>query len=268
MLYALGLGLGMDPTDPAQLRYVYEECSGGLRVLPTLAVTLAYPGHWIRDAGWGLDWQRAVHVEQGLRMHRPLPSHGTVEACTRVTAVVDKGPGKGVLLYSERRIHDAASGEPLADVSVVTLARGDGGRGGSPQEAAPAQAPHALPQRPPDASLDFRTSPQGSLLYRLCADRNPLHADPAVARAAGHERPIAHGLWTFGIAGHGLVELACGGEPGRLAAMSCRFRSPAFAGDTLRIDTWRDGALVSFRVSAPQLGAVVLDHGRAELAAA
>ena len=269
MLYALGLGLGLDPLDERQLAYVYEQARGGLKVLPAFAVTLAYPGHWIREAGFGLDWRRAVHVEQGLRIHRPLPRAGRVAARTRITRVVDKGEGKGLLLYSERRISDLDSGAVLADVSVVTLARGDGGRAGGASAAPHGEtpAPHALPVRPPDARMALPTSRQGSLIYRLCADANPLHADPQVAAAAGFERPIAHGLWTYGLAAYGLVELLCGGDPARLASLACRFRSPAFAGDALCVEAWTDGHVASFRATVPQRGVTVLDHGRAEIVA-
>lgn len=271
ILYALGLGVGLNPVDEKQLAYVYEETRDGLRVLPTFAVTLAYPGHWIRDAAFGLDWRRAVHVEQSLHMHRPLPASGRVVARTRITRAVDKGEGKGLLLYSERTISDQASGAALADVRVVTLARGDGGRGGwhAPDNSTddPA-APHAMPARNADAQMLVPTSQQGSLIYRLCADTNPLHVDPLVAAASGFARPIAHGLWTYGIAGYGLVELLCGGEPSRLVSLACRFRSPAFAGDTLCVQAWVDGHTASFRVTVPERGVTVLDHGRAEIAMA
>ena len=104
------------------------------------------------------------------------------------------------------------------------------------------------------------------MIYRLCADANPLHADPRVAAAAGFERPIAHGLWTYGIAGRGLVELMCDGDPRRLLSMHCRFRSPAFAGDAIRVETWLDGRIVSFRATVPGRDVTVLDHGCAEIA--
>lgn len=279
MLYALGLGLGLDPLDERQLAYVYEEARGGLKVVPAFAVTLAYPGHWVREAGFGLDWRRAVHVEQGLRLYRALPVAGRVCASTRITRAVDKGEGKGLLLYSERRICDQDSGAVLADVSVVTLARGDGGRAGgiggpsarhakTHLQPVSSAAPHALPTRPADGRMLLPTSRQASLIYRLCADANPLHADPRVAAAAGFERPIAHGLWTYGLASYGLVELACGGEPSLLVALACRFRSPAFAGDTLCVEVWIEGRIALFRVTVPQRGVTVLDNGRAEIAAA
>ncbi|MDB5874526.1 MAG: MaoC-like dehydratase [Ramlibacter sp.] len=262
ILYALGLGIGLDPTDPRQLRYVYEQTEGGLQVLPTLAVTLAYPGHWARDPEFGLDWQNIVHVEQGLRLHNPIPPGGTVVAQTRITQVIDKGAGKGALIYSHRSISDKATGRSLADVSVVTLARGDGGQGGTTALPAP---PHPLPGRAPDATMDFQTSPQASLIYRLSADLNPLHADPAVAARAGYARPLAHGLWTFGVAGHCVIEMACAGDPRRLASLACRFSGPAYAGDTIRVESWVDGIVASFRATVPARGAAVLSHGRADI---
>lgn len=265
ILYALGVGLGADPLDERQLRFVYEE---RLQALPTLGVVLAYPGNWLRDPATGVDYTQVVHGEQSLRLHAPLPPEGAVIGRGRVTGIVDKGPGKGALIYSERRVEDAATGQALCTLNSTTFARGDGGFGGpatGPSGGAPAPPP--LPAGPPDAVCDLPTLPQAALIYRLSGDYNPLHADPATAARAGFPRPILHGLGTFGVAGHALLRTLCGYRPERLVAMQARFSAPVFPGETLRTEIWRLGAQAAFRVRAVERDAIVLTQGRAELAA-
>lgn len=261
MLYALGVGLGTDPMSAEELRFVYER---ELRALPTMAAVLAGPGFWVREPDTGIDWVRVLHGEQGLVFHRPLPPEGTVRARTRVTGVVDKGAGKGALIYTERQGVDTATGEPLFTVHHTTFARGDGGFGGP---TGPAPAPHALPERAPDEHCDLPTLPQAALIYRLSGDYNPLHADPEVAAAAGYPRPILHGLCTLGVAGHALLRTCCGYDPARLRALQVRFSAPVYPGETLRTELWRDGSVVSFRALVRERDAVVLNNGRAEVAA-
>jgi acyl dehydratase len=259
ILYALGLGLGQDPLNENELAFVYEK---NLRVLPTMAVVLGYPGFWIRDLDTGIDWVKVLHGEQGFRLHRPLAPRGDVVGITRVVDVIDKGPGKGALLYSERRIVDKTSGETIATLSQTTVCRGDGGFGGPP---GPTPPPHALPERDADNICDLRTRPETALIYRLSGDPNPLHVDPQVAKAAGYERPILHGLATFGIAGHALLRALCGYEPTRLIAMSCRFSAPVFPGETIRTEMWRERDIVSYRARALERDAIVINNGRAEI---
>jgi acyl dehydratase len=260
ILYALGLGLGGDPLNEAQLRFVYEE---GLVAFPTMAVVLAYPGFWVKDPATGIDWVRVVHGEQAITLHRPLPVEGTLVGRTRVTGIVDKGAGKGAVLYSERAISDAETGELYATLAMSTFCRGDGGFGGPPGPSWPV---HKLPDRAPDASCDLPTLPQQALIYRLSGDWNPLHADPAVARAAGFDRPILHGLSTLGVAGHALLKLCCGYDPSRFKSLVLRFSAPVFPGETIRTEIWRDGQTVSFRARAVERDVVVLNNGCFELA--
>jgi acyl dehydratase len=148
---------------------------------------------------------------------------------------------------------------------MSTFARGDGGFGGS--RALPRE-PHVLPERKPDAVVDFATSPQAGLIYRLSADLNPLHADPEVAAQAGYPRPILHGLCTYGVVGHRLLAIACGGDPTRLRSLSARFSAPVYPGETIRTEAWIDGEVVSFRALVPERGLVVLSNGRADIARA
>jgi acyl dehydratase len=181
----------------------------------------------------------------------------------RILELIDKGPGKGALVLSERRVTDKATGALVATVTQTTFCRADGGFGGPKREA---PRPHAIPTRAPDAVCDLGTRPETALIYRLSGDRNPLHADPAVAREAGYPRPILHGLTNFGIAGHAVLKTFCGYDTKKLMGLACRFTAPAFPGETLRTEMWRDGSVVSFRSRVVGRDVVAVDHGRAEIA--
>src|SRR5580700_9386268 len=159
MLYALGLGCGSDPTDPDDLRFVFEE---NLLALPTMAVVLGGPGFWIRNEKTGADWRKILHGEQGLTLHRPLPAAGTVIGRTRIKDIIDKGRERGALMFIERSLTDKATGAPIATLSSTTVMRGDGGFGGP---SGPTLEPHRLPARAPDAALDIATLPQAALIY-------------------------------------------------------------------------------------------------------
>jgi acyl dehydratase len=260
ILYALGIGLGAEPSDPRQLRFVYEQ---GLQALPSMGVILGYPGFWLQDPRSGADWRRLVHGEQSIEILKPLPPAGTVLGMTRVRDVIDKGPERGALIFTEREVRDKASGELLCRLSSTSFLRGDGGFGGP---AGPVPAPHPIPDRPADESCELATLPQAALIYRLSGDRNPLHADPAAAAKGGFPRPILHGLCTFGIAGHALLRAVCDYRPERLRSLQGRFTAPVFPGETIVTEIWRDGPGVSFRASVKERGKVVLDHGTATIA--
>jgi acyl dehydratase len=259
MLYALGVGLGQDPTDEDQLRFVYEK---NLQVLPTFAVVLGYSPYSFRRPELGITWSHVVHGEHGLRLHKPIPVQGTVIGQVRILDVVDKGEDRGALIYSERTITDKASGDLLATITQTTFCRADGGFGGPKRDTPP---PHQIPVRAPDAICNLPTRPEAALIYRLSGDINPLHAEPAFAQAAGYPRPILHGLATFGVAGHALLKAMCGYDPARLTAMSCRFSAPVYPGETIRTEMWRDGAVVSFRARVIERDVIVINNGRAEI---
>ena len=259
MLYALGVGYGHDPTDEAQLRFVYEK---NLLAAPTMPVVLGYPGFWMKDPASGIDWVKIVHGEQALRLHRPIPAAGTVLGRTRVKAVVDKGRDKGALVILERSVIDKASGTLLATLDHTTFCRGDGGFGKGDEAPPP---PPAVPEGTPDASCDLPTLPQAALIYRLCADRNPLHAEPAVARAAGFPRPILHGLCTYGVAGPAILRTFCNYQPEKLSGLSVRFSAPVYPGETLRTEMWRRGDTILFRSRALERDVVVLNNGVATI---
>jgi acyl dehydratase len=259
ILYALGVGYGHAPMDAAQLQFVYEE---GLKAAPTMPVVLANPGFWLKDPATGIDWVKIVHGEQALRIHQPIPAAGTVIGRMRVKAIVDKGKDKGALLIQERSILDKASGALLATLEHTTFCRGDGGFGKG--DAAPPPPP-AVPDGKPDATCDLPTLPQSALIYRLCADRNPLHADPAVAKAAGFPRPILHGLCSYGVAGHAILKTYCGYDAEKLAGLSLRFSAPVFPGETIRTEMWNRGETILFRSRVLERDVVVLNNGVATI---
>ncbi len=260
MLYALGVGYGYDPMDEAQLQFVYEK---NLKAVPTMPVVLGYPGFWMKTPAAGIDWMKILHGEQGLRIHRAIPASGTVIGRTRVKAIVDKGKDKGALVYQERTITDKASGALLATIDHVTFCRADGGGGKS--DAAPPPPP-AVPAGAPDLTCDLPTLPQAALIYRLSADYNPLHAEPAVAKAGGFPRPILHGLCSYGVAGHAILKACCGYDPSKLTGISLRFSAPVFPGETIRTEIWRRDGKALFRARALQRDVVVLNNGVATIA--
>jgi acyl dehydratase len=265
MRYALALGCGHDPTDERELRFVNDHPPGLPLALPTMAVVLGYPGSWMADPTTGIDFSQIVHGEEALVLHRPLPAAGTVVARHRVVRIVDKGAGRGATITYDKDLFDKASGAPLATVTHTTFARGDGGFSAADGVSdAPMPAP-VLPPREPDRRLDIATLPQQALMYRLCADRNPLHSTPSVARAAGFERPILHGLCTFGIAGRALLATWCDHDPTRLKSLAARFTAPVWPGDTLSVEMFRESGAVLFRVRVAARGKTVLDGGRAEI---
>ncbi len=259
MLYALGIGLGHDPMNEDELPFVYEK---NLKVLPTMAAVLGYVGFWARDRDTGIDWVKMVNGEQGITLHRPLAGQGTVIGNQRIVEVIDKGAGKGALVLTEREVTDKASGALIATVTQTSFCRADGGFGGPPRQSA---EPHPIPTHSPDAVCDLSTRPEAALIYRLSADRNPLHAEPAAAKQAGYPRPIMHGLGNFGIAGHAILKTMCGYDPTRLASFACRFSAPVFPGETIRTEMWCDGAVVSFRSRVVERDVIAINNGRAEV---
>lgn len=259
ILYALGCGFGLDPCDEGQLAFAYEK---DLQALPMMASVLAYPGFWIRDLDTGIDWVKLLHGEQGLTLHKPLPVQGTVVSSSRVVDIIDKGEGRGALVIWQKELYDKASGDHLATVETVAFCRGDGGFGG-PSGAQP--QPHAIPDRAPDIECVLPTSPQAALIYRLSGDWNPLHAEPAVARAAGFERPILHGLATFGVAGHALLRSLGNYNTETLRSMKARFTTPVYPGETLSTEIWQEAGHVSFRVKSVERGVVAINNGYATL---
>jgi len=260
-LYALSLGMGADPTDEEELSYVYE--GGQQRVVPSMCVTLGWPPLWISEPQMEIAWTRVLHGEQRFELHRPLPLGATVRATHKVRAVVDKGPERGAVLYFETEIQNAADGTPLASLRAANFLRDDGGCGNFGDAPPPLSG---LPsQSHPDHSINYSTSGQAALLYRLAShDYMPIHADPRLARSAGFDRPIAHGLNTLGLACRAILKHFPPNEAHRLRTMAVRFVSPAFPGDTIRIELFTGPEGMHFRAWAMERQILVLDRGHCE----
>lgn len=254
--YALSIGFGADPMDPAQLAFVDHHRD--LRVAPSMAVVLCHPGFWLANPATGVDAVKLVHGEQSIELLRPLPVEGEIVGKTRVTGLVDKGAGKGALLYSQKELRDAASGALIAITRMTTVLRGDGGFGGP---SGPVREPCTMPQAAPDLVIDLPTRPEQALLYRLNGDDNPLHSDPAVAAKAGFPRPILHGLCTLGVVTHALLRGLGGYDAARFKSLDLRFSAPVFPGETIRTEMWRSGA---FRARVIERDTVVVNNGRVQ----
>lgn len=255
MLYALGVGMGIDPLNEDTLRFVYEE---NLKVLPSQSVMTAHPGFWAKEEDTGLDWVKVLHAGQEIIMHKPFPSEGTVEAKTRITSVTDKGERIGALIVSDRVVSDVATGEDICTLVTTILARGDGGFGG---ERKTTPKTDIIPKSEPDRVCDLPTQPQQALIYRLTGDFNPLHASPIVARNAGFKAPILHGLCTLGVATHALIKSCCDYDTSRFKRMRLRFSTPVYPGETIRTEIWINGNEIAFRCKSLEQDKVVINNG-------
>lgn len=259
ILYALGVGVAQqNQLDPNDLRFVYEP---RLEALPTLAIVLAAPPFWLDEPAYGIDWRKVVNAGQQLVIERTLPVEGEVSTELSIDSLWDKGPAKGALMCSSRRLRDA-NGSLLASVHQTHLLRGNGGFGGVDQ---PAPAETHWPERAPDASMDLPTRADQGLLYRLSGDLNPLHIDPDVARSAGFDKPILHGSCTFGIAARAVLKLAANDCPARLRRFGARFSKPVYPGETIRTELWWETKQILFRARSLERDVVVLDRGTAEV---
>ena len=257
MLYALGVGFGRDPMNTRELRYVYEN---DLQTVPTFATVIGWGMRTIGRSGINL--LMAVHSEQRLTLHKPLPTDAEVISDERVVGAFDKGPGRGALILLEKVIREKSSGDKLCTMAGTIFARGDGGFGG-PRDGAP--VPHDLPTRTPDLVVECDTRPDQALLYALSGDRNPLHRDPNVARMAGFDRPILHGLCTYGTACRAVIAGVCDYDAGKIAGFDARFSAPGFPGETIVTEMWVDGSVVSFRSRVKERDVLVLNNGKCTL---
>jgi acyl dehydratase len=255
MLYALCVGAGHDPLNEKELPFVYEK---NLAVLPSMATVLADTFDDPMLAREGVNVVLLLLGEERLTLHRPLPSQATITYDVRVKEVVDKGKDKGALIVTETEatLDDAT---PLYTLQRIVFARGDGGFGGPAEGAPPAQP---VPVRKPDTICTFDTRPDQPLFCRLLGDRTPLHAEPAVFRAAGFERPLLHGLTSYGMACRAILSTQCNYDVTRIKSFNGRFSSPAFGGDTLAVEIWDEGSYAAFRVKVKETDVVVLSNGR------
>jgi acyl dehydratase len=261
MLYAVGIGMGADPMDDKELSFVNEGyyTPRELKVVPTYASVAAWgsgPGH--------IDVNRVMVVdgERDITFHKPMPVKANITADSRVLGVFDKGKDKGAVIRRETILRDEG-GAPLATLVASQFARGDGGFGG-PSEGQP--EPHKIPDRKPDMTVDITTRPDQALLYRLCGDRNPLHSDPEFAKRGGFDRPILHGMCTYGLSCRAVLQTYADYDPAAFRRHAVRFSSPVFPGETVSFDLWKDGNVVSIEGKVKSRNVTVIRNGMTVLA--
>jgi acyl dehydratase len=255
LLYALGVGAGQ--TDPTgfELEFTTENSSNiTQRALPTQAVVIAMNGMNALSQIGDFNFFMLVHGEQGIELERELPISGTARIQSEVTGIYDKGSGAVVAMQATGV--DSKSGDLLFTSRMSAFIRGEGGWGGDrgPSEKI------TPPDRAPDHAVTYETRHDQALLYRLSGDRNPLHSDPEVAKAVGFEKPILHGLCSYGYTGRALLHALCESDPGRVRRMDARFSKPVIPGDALTVRMWVDGGSAIFQ-TVNQNGDVVIDNG-------
>lgn len=256
ILYALGVGAGSaDPLD--ELAFTTENTQNiHQQVLPTMAVVLAVGGSGAFGSVGSFNPAMLVHGEQAIVLHRPIPVTGEVETTGEITGIYDKG--KGAVIEVTSTSVDTATGSPLFSSVMSAFIRGEGGFGG---DRGPSGPKNVAPERVPDHTITYQTRTDQALLYRLSGDRNPLHSDPAFAAFGGFDRPILHGLCSYGFTGRALLHAVCGSDPARFTGMEARFSSPVFPGEALTIKAWETNSGEVIFQTAGGDGRIVIDAG-------
>lgn len=256
ILYALGVGAGSaDPLD--ELAFTTENTQNiHQQVLPTMAVVLAVGGSGAFGSVGSFNPAMLVHGEQAIALHRPIPVTGEVETTGEITGIYDKG--KGAVIEVTSTSVDTATGSPLFSSVMSAFIRGEGGFGG---DRGPSGPKNVAPERVPDHTITYQTRTDQALLYRLSGDRNPLHSDPAFAAFGGFDRPILHGLCSYGFTGRALLHAVCGSDPARFTGMEARFSSPVFPGEALTIKAWETNSGEVIFQTAGGDGRIVIDAG-------
>lgn len=253
ILYALGVGAGVPPTDRSELSYVLES---GLQVLPTFGVIPARRSieGFAEIPGLSHNAANRLHGEQDLEIRGPIPVAGKVENVGEVIGVFDKGNAALVVLEVKSTLE--GHGEPLFINRWSLFLRGEGGFGGA-SGPRPSNLP---PSRAPDHVFESKTIPQQALLYRLSGDKNPLHADPEYAVKAGFERPILHGLCSYGIVCKGVVDEVLAGDTTRVTRFQARFAGVVFPGETILTKVWQDGCNISIEATTKERNTPVISN--------
>jgi len=263
LLYALGVGAGQ--TDPTgfELEFTTENSQNvEQRVLPTMPVVLGMGGGPGLPSWGEFDFRMLLHGEQGVTVHGPIPADGEVETVTTIVGIYDKGKGAVVRLSAASTY--VGSGKPAFDTRFAAFIRGEGGFGESrgPDIADPPKVPDTAA----DHEVTYATRPDQALLYRLSGDRNPLHSDPTIAAFAGFDKPILHGLCSYGVTGRALLHGLCGSDVAKFGSMDARFSKPVTPGDTLTVRMWDQGGGSFIFQTVNQDGVVVIDGGKFSLA--
>lgn len=252
MLYALGVGAGTD-----ELQFTTENTSDTtLRVLPTMAVVLGGGGFGPMEALGDFNPAMLVHGEQLVEVYGEIPTSGTVSTVGEIVSIYDKG--KGALVAIELTSTLEATGKDIFKTTMSVFIRGEGGWGG---DRGPSGPRNVAPERDADHVVTYQTREDQALLYRLSGDRNPLHSDPAFAAFGGFDRPILHGLCTYGFSGRAVLHSAMGGDTSKFKSMEGRFTSPVLPGEALTVKIWDEGDSAIFQTFGPD-GRVVIDAGR------
>jgi acyl dehydratase len=253
LLYAVGVGAGID-----ELAFTTENTHDTpQRVLPTMAAVIGAGVSGAISAIGSFDFAMLVHGEQSFVQHREIPVEGSLTATGTITGIWDKGSGAVVAVEGE--CVDNATGELLLTVGSAIFIRGEGGWGG---DRGPSGDRNAAPDRAPDHCVTYATRPDQALTYRLSGDRNPLHSDPWFAALAGFDRPILHGLCTYGFTGRALLHTMCGSDPAKFRSMEGRFASPVFPGEELTVEMWNESAGECVFQTRGQDGRIVVVGGR------
>ncbi len=253
MLYALGVGAGTD-----DLPFTYER---DLKVLPTFGVVAAFPAMFSLGPAMQINPMMVLHGEQRIELYAPIPTRGTLTTTPMVRAIYDKIKG-AVILVDAETVDD--KGKLLFKNTFGTFARGEGGFGG---DRGPSGLRNVPPSRPPDAVVEMTTLLQQALIYRLSGDMNPLHADPDFAKMGGFDRPILHGLCTFGHVGRAVLRSFCNDDPTRLKALDVRFAGVVFPGETIVTEMWKTATSeLIVQAKTKERGEVVISSAAATIA--
>ena len=251
ILYHLGVGAGVGKaTDPKELEYTYER---NLKVLPSFAVVPVFSalGHLGAIPGVSINFALVLHGEQDVEIHRPIPPSAKIETTGRVAGLYDKG--KAALIIMEVETSEKG-GDKLFTNRFSIFARGEGGFGG---DAGP-KAVNEAPTRAPDKVVESRTLPQQALLYRLSGDKNPLHADPEFAKIGGFDKPILHGLCSYGIVCKAVVDGMLEGDVTRVARYQARFSGVVFPGETIVTSMWKEGNKILISAKSKERDSVAI----------
>lgn len=250
MLYALGVGAKPE----RDLDYVFE--GKGPRVLPTYAVIPGMLSMGGLVTNVEINLMMLLHGEQGITLHRELPSEAQVKVVGKVTAVWDKG--KAAVIETEGVVQDEKG--PIVTTTSTLFIRGAGGFGG--ERGPSATGAGEPPDRKPDHVVKDHVQPEQGAIYRLSGDRNPIHIDPGFAQAAGFQTPFLHGLCTYGIVGRAILGTVCDGDPSRFVSFSARFADQVFYGDDVITKIWITGPGEAIVRAESQKGNTVLSQAK------